>query len=184
VTGRARRAGGLKRLRICAASVPSMRRRSGGRDLLVSGHFATGAVFSQRRGRRSARRRVRLLSSIFLIDFDVDPISSAGFTHPSSLEEIERELMSIGAERFRTNGSFDLPSGTRQRILATQERTRKQQDQHQVSQATKTRSRSKLAGQEKAAAASLLGLRRGASFLFLPSSQTLTDVPFYSICRQ
>ncbi|GAA5978525.1 hypothetical protein JCM11641_007973 [Rhodosporidiobolus odoratus] len=86
-----------------------------------------------------------------------------GYDHPLTLEEIERELRGIGAERFKSpNGQYTLPSGTRQRILTTQDRTRAQQISQQISQTTRMRSRSKIAGQEKAAAASLMGMRRAS----------------------
>ncbi|GAA5887506.1 hypothetical protein JCM5296_002598 [Sporobolomyces johnsonii] len=87
-----------------------------------------------------------------------------GYAHPSSIEEIERELEGIGAERFKIpSGRFTLPPDTRNRILVTQERTRNQQVQQQISNATRARSRSKLAGQEKAAAGALMGMARRAS---------------------
>ncbi|GAA5899942.1 hypothetical protein JCM6882_007008 [Rhodosporidiobolus microsporus] len=96
-----------------------------------------------------------------------------GFAPPASAPEIEHELESIGAERFKvTNGRYRLPPNTRQRIATTQERTRQQQHPTPVPQAGRGRSRSKLVGQEtKAAAASLLGLRRASVSTETPAHQ-------------
>ncbi|GAA5842385.1 hypothetical protein JCM9279_005368 [Rhodotorula babjevae] len=48
---------------------------------------------------------------------------ASGVGRARTVEEIERELVDIGLERFK-KGKHRLPSGTRERILVTQERTR------------------------------------------------------------
>ncbi|GAA6035202.1 hypothetical protein JCM8097_006417 [Rhodosporidiobolus ruineniae] len=95
-----------------------------------------------------------------------------GYAHPSTLDEIEHELVQIGNERFKNSGGRHvLPSGTRQRILATQQRTRLQEGQPRAAQTSRSKPRPKLAGQEtKDAAASLLGLRRGSIGTESPST--------------
>lgn len=79
----------------------------------------------------------------------------AGLPHPTTPEEMVRELQSIGAERFKTSG-FRLPPGTLERVRITIERTNEAVYSVQTSRA---RSKSKA---EKGAAAALLGMRRGS----------------------
>ncbi|BGP45005.1 hypothetical protein JCM10450v2_000820 [Rhodotorula kratochvilovae] len=85
---------------------------------------------------------------------------------PVSLEEIEAELEAIGNERFKPNGRYQLPRGTKQRILDTQARTRAATiglPPQQQPQQKRPRSRStKLAGGEKAAVGALVELRRAS----------------------
>ncbi|GAA6001679.1 hypothetical protein JCM10207_002262 [Rhodosporidiobolus poonsookiae] len=91
-----------------------------------------------------------------------------GYAHPSTIDEIERELEGIGVERFKSpTGRYALPQGTRNRILVTQERTRAQNAQQgpTVSQGTQGRRKSRggLDKAEKAAAGALVGMARRAS---------------------
>ncbi|GAA5832892.1 hypothetical protein JCM11251_000519 [Rhodosporidiobolus azoricus] len=99
-----------------------------------------------------------------------------GFAPPATAAEIENELECIGTERFKvTNGRYRLPPNTRQRIAVTQQRTRQQQQPAPPQPSNRARSRSKLVGQEtKAAAASLLGLRRASVSTESPTHQYAT----------
>lgn len=76
---------------------------------------------------------------------------------------MQRELVGIGAERFKSvDGSWGLPLHTHERILATIERTSKQI----ASLAINSKSRSAKTKADKQAAGTLVGMsRRGPSTL-------------------
>ncbi|GAA5849925.1 hypothetical protein JCM8547_000955 [Rhodosporidiobolus lusitaniae] len=143
---------------------PEWRRGPGGSRSLCNGC----GLLAAKRARSSFRHGSQTKLTCFVVSQSKEREAS-GFSHPSTLDEIERELEGIGAERFKqSSGRYALPNGTRQRILATQERTRRQEVQHQIAQVTRT-SRGGRGGagsgksaQEKAAAASLMGLRRAS----------------------
>ncbi|BGP21756.1 hypothetical protein JCM10295v2_000631 [Rhodotorula toruloides] len=95
-----------------------------------------------------------------------------GFAPPSTLDEIERELEAIGAERFKSiDGRYVLPDGTKQRIIETQERTRAAVAARPESAPRRSRSKSVRAqaherfaeDARKVAANALIGMSRRAS---------------------
>ncbi|KAI5481519.1 GATA-binding transcription factor [Pseudohyphozyma bogoriensis] len=80
-----------------------------------------------------------------------------GFTQPTSVEHIKQELISIGAERFKSvDGNWTLPPNTTERIYATFERTEKAKAQLALPKATK-----KSRQMENNAAKTLLAMSRG-----------------------
>ncbi|BGO96734.1 hypothetical protein JCM10021v2_000368 [Rhodotorula toruloides] len=105
-----------------------------------------------------------------------------GFAPPATLDEIERELEAIGAERFKSvDGRYVLPEGTKQRIIETQERTRAAAAARPESAPRRSRSKSVRAqahervaeDARKVAANALIGMSRRASV----SSSSGRDYP-------
>ncbi|GAA6062763.1 hypothetical protein JCM10212_005559 [Sporobolomyces blumeae] len=80
-----------------------------------------------------------------------------GIPHPATIEDIEQELQEVGNERFKPAcGRYLLPFNYRQLIQEAQERTRAQQA------ASGGQARAKASLQDRAAAGTLVGIRRAS----------------------